>query len=58
MAMAGRTLASKSCISLLLLATCASPVFAQAIHEGKLTGTVASADAAVLPGATVEATDR
>jgi len=54
MAMAGRTLVSFSCALLLWLAACATPAFAQAIHDGKLIGTVASGDGAVLPGATVE----
>src|SRR6187200_2563453 len=54
MAMPGRTLASLSCASLVWLAACATPAFAQAIHEGKLIGTVAGSDGAVLPGATVE----
>jgi len=52
--MAGRTLVSFSCALLLWLAACATPAFAQAIHDGKLIGTVASGDGAVLPGATVE----
>jgi outer membrane receptor protein involved in Fe transport len=38
----------------LMAALGASPVAAQAIHDGKLTGTVMSEDGAVLPGATVE----
>src|SRR6476660_302019 len=42
------------CISLFLAALCARAVHAQAIHEGKLTGTVTQEDGAVLPGATVD----
>ena len=42
------------CCSLFSLVVCATSVRAQAIHEGKLTGTVASEDQAVMPGATVE----
>src|SRR6476660_2386570 len=54
MAMPGRTLVSFSCASVFWLAACATPAFAQAIHEGKLIGTVASSDGAVMPGATVD----
>ena len=54
MAILGRTLTVLACASLVSLGACVTPVFAQAIHEGKLTGTVAGSDAAVLPGATVE----
>ncbi len=42
------------CFSLFLTALCARSVHAQAIHEGKLTGTVTQEDGAVLPGATVD----
>ena len=42
------------CFSLFLSALCARSVHAQAIHEGKLTGTVTQEDGAVLPGATVD----
>jgi hypothetical protein len=42
------------CSTLLCLLLCAASVRAQAIHEGKLTGTVAGEDRAVIPGATVE----
>jgi Carboxypeptidase regulatory-like domain/TonB dependent receptor len=49
-----RTLIVGSCWLLVSLGVCAPAVRAQAIHEGKLTGTVAQADQAVIPGATVE----
>jgi hypothetical protein len=49
----GRTLAAATCFSL-LFAIGALPLRAQAVHEGKLTGTVTSEDHAVMPGATVE----
>ena len=42
------------CFSLFLTALCARSMHAQAIHEGKLTGTVTQEDGAVLPGATVD----
>jgi hypothetical protein len=42
-----------TCFSL-LFAIGATPLRAQAVHEGKLTGTVSSEDHAVMPGATVE----
>ena len=42
------------CFSLFLNALCARSMHAQAIHEGKLTGTVTQEDGAVLPGATVD----
>jgi len=42
------------CFSLFLTPLCVRPVHAQAIHEGKLTGTVTQEDGAVLPGATVD----
>ncbi len=54
MAIPGRTLASLSCATFLWLAASVPTAFAQAIHEGKLTGTVAGTDGAVLPGASVE----
>ncbi len=41
-------------IAVLLFVGAGVTVRAQSIHEGKLTGTVASADKALLPGATVE----
>ncbi len=47
-------LVAVTCVSLFLVGGWASAVHAQAIHEGKLTGTVASEDHAVMPGATVE----
>ena len=51
----GRTSLRSSCVSLFSSRRSARrPVHAQAIHEGKLTGTVASEDGAALPGATVE----
>jgi hypothetical protein len=43
-----------ACCSLFYLAVCATAARAQAIHEGKLTGTVTQEDQAVIPGATVE----
>lgn len=49
----GRTLVAGTCFSL-LFAIGAAPVRAQAVHEGKLTGTVTSEDHAVMPGAAVE----
>ena len=49
-----RKLVAVTCVSLFLVGGWASAVHAQAIHEGKLTGTVASEDQAVIPGATVE----
>lgn len=49
----GRRLAV-SWFSLLVLGLSAPALHAQAIHEGKLTGTIAGEDDAVLPGATVE----
>jgi outer membrane receptor protein involved in Fe transport len=42
------------CFSLLLIGLGASHARAQAIHEGKLTGSVIGPDGAVLPGATIE----
>ena len=45
---------SVACCSFVCLLLCANLVRAQAIHEGKLTGTVAGEDRAVIPGATVE----
>ena len=49
-----RTLAAVICCSVFSLILCATAAHAQAIHEGKLTGTVAGEDQAVIPGATVE----
>ncbi len=49
-----RRLVAVACLELFLVGVCPAFVQAQAIHEGKLTGTVASEDHAVLPGATVE----
>ena len=45
---------SPSCFSLFLAALAARPVHAQAIHEGKLTGTVVRRMAPAVPGATVD----
>jgi len=50
----GRRLFAVACCSLFSLAVSATAVRAQAIHEGKLTGTVAGEDRIVMPGATVE----
>lgn len=50
----GTKLVAATCLSLLFVGASAPPVRAQAIHEGKLTGTVAGEDQAVIPGATVE----
>jgi hypothetical protein len=50
----GRRLFVVACCSLFLLAVCATAVRAQAIHEGKITGTVTGEDQLVMPGATVE----
>jgi Carboxypeptidase regulatory-like domain/TonB dependent receptor-like, beta-barrel len=49
----GRKLVTVTCCCLVSL-LCATYAGAQAIHEGKLTGTVAGEDKAVIPGATVE----
>src|SRR5260221_2339941 len=49
----GRRLVALICL-LLLFAGLGGTVRAQAIHEGKVTGTVASVDGAGIPGATVE----
>ena len=50
----GRRSFAVLCCSLFLLGACATAARAQAIHEGKLTGTVTQEDLAVIPGATVE----
>jgi hypothetical protein len=51
----GKKSVTAMCFSLLLLAGAgARTTHAQAIHEGKVTGTVASQDGAPLPGATVD----
>ena len=50
----GRASSTALCLSLLLVGVSVSPVRAQAILEGKLTGTVTSEDGVPLPGATVE----
>jgi hypothetical protein len=50
----GRRLFAVACCSLFFLGVCTTGVRAQAIHEGKLTGTVAGEDQTVMPGATVE----
>ena len=49
-----RTVVSVACCTFLSLFLSATSLRAQAIHEGKLTGTVAGEDRAVIPGATVE----
>ena len=49
-----RRVGSVACCSFVCLLLSANLVRAQAIHEGKLGGTVAGADRAVIPGATVE----
>ena len=51
---APRHLAAVTCVSVLLAALAATPLHAQAIHEGKLTGSVVSDDRTAVPGATVE----
>ena len=50
----GKASSTAFCLSLLLVGVSVSPVRAQAILEGKLTGTVTSEDGVPLPGATVE----
>ncbi len=50
----GRMVVAVTCFSVLALGVCTAAARAQAIHEGKLTGTVTSEDRAVMPGATVE----
>lgn len=50
----GKTLVAVPCLSFLFLGVCATATRAQAVHEGKVTGTIAGEDRAVLPGATVE----
>ncbi len=50
----GRKLFAVACCLLLFTGVCVTAVQAQAIHEGKLTGTVAGEDQMVMPGATVE----
>jgi len=50
----GRRLLAVVLCSVLWLGVCATGAGAQAIHEGKLTGTVAGEDQLVMPGATVE----
>ncbi len=50
----GRRLLAVACCSVLWLGVCATGARAQAIHEGKLTGTVAGEDRLVMPGVTVE----
>ena len=52
----GRKAATATCVSLLLVGMTARPVAAQAIHEGKVTGTVVTEDGVGLPDATVEIT--
>ena len=50
----GRMFFAVSCCTLLFLGLCVRPLHAQAVHEGKLTGTIAGEDRLALPGATVE----
>ena len=50
----GKGLAVAACLSVALVCALAPTARAQAIHEGKLTGTVTGEDHAVMPGATVE----
>jgi hypothetical protein len=52
----GRRTVAVLCCALFFLGVCTATVRAQAIHEGKLTGTVTQEDMAVMPGATVEIT--
>jgi Carboxypeptidase regulatory-like domain/TonB dependent receptor len=49
-----RKVVAVTCCSIFYLALCATSVSAQAITQGKLTGTVAAADRAVIPNVTVE----
>lgn len=49
----GKTILMAFCL-LLLVGVTVPPVGAQAVHEGKVTGTVLSEDGVALPGATVE----
>jgi len=51
---AARRLVAVTCFSVLFAGAGATSARAQAIHEGKLTGTVAGEDRVTLPGATVE----
>src|SRR5262245_52130100 len=48
-----KSMAATFC-SFLLVGVSARSIYAQAIHEGKVTGTVMSEDSSLLPGATVE----
>ena len=50
----GKACSTALCLLLLLVGVCVDPVRAQAILEGKVTGTVTSEDGAPLPGASVE----
>ena len=50
----GKASATAVCLCLLLVGVSVGPVRAQAILEGKVTGTVTSEDGAPLPGATLE----
>jgi outer membrane receptor protein involved in Fe transport len=50
----GKKCVTAMCFFLLLAGAGVQPGYAQAIHEGKVTGTVTSEDGASLPGATVE----
>ena len=50
----GMKLVAATCLSFLLVGASAPSLSAQAIHEGKVTGTVAGEDQAVMPGVTLE----
>ena len=52
----GRKAWTATCVSLFLVGIYAAPAGAQAIHEGKVTGTVVTEDNVGLPDATVEIT--
>src|SRR5688572_17940218 len=49
-----RGAAAAAGLAVLLVGVSARPGYAQAVYEGKITGTVASDDGLALPGATVE----
>ena len=49
----GKGLAAATCLLLVFVSALAPPARAQAVHEGRLTGTVAGEDQAVLPGALI-----
>jgi len=50
----GKQLVAATCVAIVLVGASALSASAQAIHEGKVTGTVAGEDQAVIPGVTVE----